>query len=318
MIRALTILSLLYAASATAQATAEGIPLRLQPDPAAPVITRMIATENVLLDAAPATGDWRQLKMEIPFEGYVPTASLTKSLAIAPDTPVHFLPSANSEVLTRVEEGDIYEVLRAEDGWSTVGFKKRLTTYFQESPMAAAPEPIPEPPVLNIGFSEPAPIPAAPTIAPEAAVAGLPIDGRPPANVIWKSTLRTPNAQIREPQPQAVERVEEAPLLPDGIMVGPAQTQAREAMPAAPDSDKPLRLLTGILVRQITSEGPAYPIRLESPEGRLIAYVDFSGIFIKDLKPFLGQRVFLRGQIFPVKANDSQLVIFAEKIHLAN
>lgn len=318
MLRALTIIFAAQLSVAACQAAAEDILLRLKPDTGAPVITRIIATEKVLLDAAPAGENWKTLQLEIPFEGYVPTATLTKAMDIVLDTPVHFLPSANSDVLTKVEEGDIYELLRAKDGWTTVGYKKRLKTYFRANAGGSpAPEPIPEAPVLNLGFTEPVPS-VEPNFDPNAEVGQTTFDELPPENVVWKSTPRTPNAVLPQPQPQAVDLPAEAPLLPDGIMVGPAETQAREIPTGAPESDKPLRLLTGTLVREITTVGPAYPIRLRSPEGRLIAYVDFSGIFIEDFKPYLNQRVFLRGQIFPLKPNDSQLVIFAEEIRLAN
>lgn len=318
MLRALTTIFAAQLSVVACQAAAGDILLRLRPDNAAPVFTRIIATEKVLLDAAPAGDNWKTLQLKIPFEGYVPTATLTKGMDIVLDTPVHFLPSANSDVLTKAEEGDIYELLRAKDGWTTVGYKKQLKTYFQGSALPSpAPEPVPEAPVLDLGFTEPAPN-TSPAFNPDAEVGRTSVDELPPGNVVWKSAPRTPNAVIPQPQPRAVDLPEEAPLLPDGIMVSPAETQAREATPETPESDKPLRLLTGTLVREITTDGPAYPVRLRSPEGRLIAYVDFSGIFIEDLKPYLDQRVFLRGQIFPVQTNNSQLVIFAQEIRLAN
>lgn len=100
-------------------------------------------------------------------------------------------------------------------------------------------------------------------------------------------------------------------------MVGRNETQAREAEPVAqPEPEVPLRLLVGTLVRQIESVGPPYPIRLVSDEGRMIAYVDFSGIFIEDLSPYLNQRVYLRGQLAPVRQRSRDLVIFVRDIQL--
>jgi len=100
------------------------------------------------------------------------------------------------------------------------------------------------------------------------------------------------------------------------IMVSPDQTQAREASPDLGPAKTP-RLLTGTLTREINVTGPTYPIRLKSPEGRLIAYVDFSGIYISDLAPYLRQKVYVSGQIYPLPNNSAQLVILAESLRLA-
>jgi hypothetical protein len=99
-------------------------------------------------------------------------------------------------------------------------------------------------------------------------------------------------------------------------MVSPDQTQAREASPDLGPAKTP-RLLTGQLLREINASGPGYPVRLKSPEGRLIAYVDFSSIYISDLAPYLGQKVYIRGQIYPLPDTPAQLVILAESLRLA-
>jgi hypothetical protein len=99
-------------------------------------------------------------------------------------------------------------------------------------------------------------------------------------------------------------------------MVSSEQTQARETAPDFGPAKVP-RLLTGILKQDLSNDGSAYPIRLRSPEGRLIAYVDFSGIYISDLSPYLDQKVYLRGQIHPLPESGGRLVILAEEIRLA-
>lgn len=313
---------------------AEDIILRLSPDAAAPVLTRMVATEKVLLDAAPAgeDGKWRQLELKIPFEGYVPAAALTKSLAIIEDTPVHFLPDANSETITQAKDGDLYEIVRVQEDWATVKFQKKLTTYFRASaraqsavPVTTAPpvEMIPAPPVLELPDTAPAPVvqaSPAPTVPaefdPSRGVGITSPENLPPENVVWKSVRRSP-APIREPQPQTVEIDQPPPPLPGGIIVSRNQTQAREANPVTvPEPDVPLRLLVGKLVRQIEPGGPGYPIRLLSDEGHMIAYVDFSGIFIQDLSPYLNQRVYLRGQIAPIGLRSRDLVIHVRDIQV--
>lgn len=101
----------------------------------------------------------------------------------------------------------------------------------------------------------------------------------------------------------------------DAIVVTPSNTQARESTPEQKPAKVP-RLLTGILLRKIAAKEP-YPIRLKSPEGRFIAYVDFSGIFIPDLTPYKNQKVYLRGEVHPLKGDSSKLVIYAQDIRLA-
>jgi hypothetical protein len=100
------------------------------------------------------------------------------------------------------------------------------------------------------------------------------------------------------------------------LVVSPSNTQAREVVPPFGPAKTP-RLLTGLLTREIATEGPTYPIRLRSLEGRLIACVDLSGVFISDLSPYLDQRVYLRGQVHPLPNHSSQLVILAQEIRLA-
>jgi hypothetical protein len=99
-------------------------------------------------------------------------------------------------------------------------------------------------------------------------------------------------------------------------MVPSEQTQARETTPELGPAKTP-RLLTGQLVRQISADGPDYPIRLLTPEGRLIAYVDLSRIYISDLSPYLNQKVYINGQIFPLPKANSRRVILAESLKLA-
>ena len=308
-------------------ALGEDLLLRLQPDEAAPVVKRIVATEKVLLDAAPVAdaSAWHQLELMLPLEGYVPTAALTKNFKIVENTPVHFLPSANAFELTTIEPGDRYEIREAEAEWTRLTFQKTLNGYFSAD---ASPTDIdttearefsaPEPPTLELPES-PGPTDedhrAEVRFDPDASVSTLNPDELPPENVVWKAAPRSP-APTRQPQPRAVEPIPSAPALPDGIMVGPSETQAREKNTSteAPEADQPSRRLTGILVREIREDGPAYPIRLRSPEGRLIAYVDLSEIFINDLSPFINSQVDLRGSIQPLRPGDRRLVMFAQEI----
>ena len=315
---------------------AEDIILRLRPEASAPILTRMVASEKVLLDAAPAGSDanWKVLELDIPFEGFVPESALTKNFAIIEDTPVHYLPEADADVITRARDGDLYEIKRVKDGWATVRYNKTLKTYFRSDANAspqplstAAPELLPAEPKVAPRLPEPVHTPAPQTrgFDPNLGVGTTALSDLPPENVIWSSTSRQPQMP---PEPEPLQPLEEPmPIIeqppnqpiperePRPIVVSPEDTQAREAQTRTPpEADQPHRVLTGILVRDLGAPQRSYPIRLNAPDGRMIAYVDLSGIFIEDLSLFLNQRVMLRGQIVRADPNSRDLVIFVHQI----
>lgn len=317
MIRLKSLTACLCLACLTVHTRGDEIALRLQPDADAPVVAEILATEKVRIDAAPVQGipGWLQLGLPLPLEGYVPTAALNKSLSLGEGTSVHVLPSTTALVLTTLGADDPFTIAEAEDDWTRITFEKVVTAYFPSASQSAPDWIVPEPPILELP-TDTTPLPQESNRRLDASgpVSTLRPDQLPPENVVWKTAPRNP-APIRQPQPQAYTPRPAAPDLPEGIMVGPAETQARE--PAAiepPAPDQPLRRLTGILVREIDEEGPAYPIRLHSPEGRLIAFVDLSELFISDLGPFLGQPVELRGPLLPLSSTNRQLVIFAREL----
>lgn len=315
-------------ASAPLQAAKE-ILLQFSPETNAPVIAKITATDKVILDAAPAERNadqgWRQLPLPTPFEGYVPIATVNKGMAILGGTPVHYLPTTESAKVTTVEEGDRYEIVRAKEEWVTVRFYKDITGYFLATEEA---------PSLNLSFTKnttpvlamppaqsPTPVPVtipAPQkrINPDEPIAQVDPNSLPPENVQWKPVLEPPTEQHLDPaRGLSSQSINPASPISD-LVVTPSNTQARESTPVLKPAKTP-RLLTGQLVREIAAEGPAYPVRLKSPEGRLIAYVDFSGIFISDLSPYIDQKVYLRGEVHPLSESNSQLVIYVQDIRLA-
>lgn len=342
MIKVPTILLSVVTLFAGPLASAEDVVLRSQPDTSAPVLTRMLATEKVLLDAAPASenSDWNKLDLKIPFEGYVPAASLNKSLAVIQNTPVHYLPDASSATLTLVQDADVYEVKKVKDDWATIEIHKEITTYFQaaatslEAPAAsttlipAAPITLddPQPPMLTLDPAEPMSDPETmpPAFDPNRSVGITAPEHLPPENVVWSKATEVPGPARRNPVPEASEEsqapiVEPATPPTANIMVSAGNTQAKENPKKAPrPADQPHRLLTGTLVREIDTRGASYPLRLKSADGRLIAYVDMSGIFISDLSAYLDQRVVLRGQIGKVKRGSHDLVIYVHQILSGN
>jgi hypothetical protein len=309
---------------------AKDILLRLQPNAGSPVIAKVTASEKVLLDAAPAPSNatlgWRQLALPTPFEGYVPIAAMSKNFEIIEGTPVHYLPTSESAAITHVESGDRYEVIRAKEEWATVRFSKDITGYFIDDAteevafdLTALPVPkiiaqttTPSPRMTNT-TPEPVAIPAPRArVNPDEPIAQIDPKTLPPENVSWQAAEARAPAQPAQPTPHTSSPDLDAAT----IMVPAAQTQARETTPDLGPAKTP-RLLTGKLVREINVDGPTYPIRLQSPEGRLIAYVDFSAIYISDLAPYLEQKVYIRGQIHPLPNTQNQLVILAESLRLA-
>jgi hypothetical protein len=347
----LILLSLFVLSLSAAGQEARELLLRLAPEAEAPVIARVNASEKVILDAAPAPGNaergWRQLTLPTPFEGYVPTATLGKDLAITIGTPVHYLPTANAAQITRVEPDDRYEIVRTHDEWVTVRFEKTITGYFLDEPgesitldlsrfnnRQSPQEPLarntPAPAAEALAPAEPLTIPAPRArINPDQPIARTDPATLPPENVSWRPA-RSHGSRGSESEGESESRTvphhaasqthrsseSEGGRMTSPIMVTPDQTQAREAAPDFGPAKAP-RLLTGTLVREVRTGGADYPIRLRSPEGRLIAYVDLSGIYIADLSPYLNQKVYLRGQIHPLPGASSQLVMLAEEIRLA-
>ena len=334
--------------SSTAHAAKE-ILLRLQPTAEAPVIAKVTASEKVILDAAPAPKNaelgWRQLALPTPFEGYVPTAALGKNFEIAEGTAAHYLPTAESAAITRVEAGDTYEVVRVQEEWATMRFRKNITGYFVDdsteeialnlNPLQPARSLIADAPA-SFPTPQPVAIPAPRSrINPDEPIGQLDPNALPEENVVWKPAAAQsdtatqsesesesiPSAGISNPASRIsnpASRISK-PAFPNpaSIMVAPDQTQAREAARDLGPAKTP-RLLAGQLVRQINVSGPGYPIRLKSPEGRLIAYVDLSKIYISDLTPYIDQKVYIRGQIHPLPNTNAQLVILADSLRLAH
>jgi hypothetical protein len=333
----------------TSAHAAKELLLRTAPEADAPIIAKVTASDKVILDAAPAptnaAAGWRQLALPSPFEGYVPNAAMAKNFDIVVGTPVHYLPTANAAEITRVEPGDSYEVVRVNEDWATVRFRKDITGYFidetaedvaidfqalqpspQEDRSATERTQTAQTPRTAIApapslRSAPAPvaIPAPRTrINPDAPISQLDPNSLPPENVTWRpARLRGSESAGQSESVPEPARHTVAPQSVGGIIVPSSQTQAREAAPEFGPAKTP-RLLTGILKQELAHDGSAYPIRLLSPDGRRIAYVDLSGIYIPEIKPYLNEKVYIRGQIHPLPESSAQLVILAESLRLAN
>jgi hypothetical protein len=351
---------------------ARTIELHLAPEPDAPIIGQLIASQRVILDAAPAprnaAAGWRQLPLPTPFEGFVPAESVDKSLSIAEGSPVRYLPTMESARITRVEAGDQYEVVRRTDQWVTVRFRKAITGYFntpdtesfaldlgaarplqpQSSPRRETareaesvgqgiipPRPLAPPsspaqppagPRAELRAepqAEPLRFPANPlTINPDQPIAQTNPDQLPPENVTWRPINPSASPDQDGPSgPRAAassrSRPAAAPMNSSGdIMVTREHTRA-EASPQIPAPEGSVRQLKGVLIQRPPTQRSPYTLQLQDQDGRFIAFVDLSGVYIAALDPFLGERVLLRGPLRALSANDQRLVLLASSLRLA-
>lgn len=140
------------------------------------------------------------------------------------------------------------------------------------------------------------------------------------------------SASMHEPAPKELETTQTeqpkletmlpaseqaAPQIVDDIMVSPTLTQTRNT-PRKPEAllGTQVRQINGKLVRSHTSFGPRYPIRLLSPSGKRIAYVDMSQIFIHDLRPYLDQAVSIQGEVRSLVPGSKELVVVARTLRV--
>jgi hypothetical protein len=265
-----------------------------------------------------AARGWQWTEYTTSMEGYIPAKSLSKNFELELDTFVRAERSTTATVLTLVEAGDHFEVLKSDDTWATVRFRKAVPVYFLQSEMVAPAAKTNSPaPIAPLATSSlrPSTSPSISRFDPSRRVSTATADALPPENVIWSSApASTAPIERIEPKPVPVE-----PINMDDIMVGPAETQAREA-PREPEIQPgtPMRLLSGKLVRVISSFGPRYPIRLNTVSGKRVAYVDMSNIFINDLRPYLDQMVYIHGEVRPLVPGSKDLVILARTIRIGN
>lgn len=333
------ILSLICLASSSHAADLQSstVLLRATPNNSAPIIAEVIASRKVILDAAPATQNaaqgWRQLPLPSPFNGHVPTSAVGKNFAISEGTAVHYLPTTDSATITIIEAGDLYQVASSNDSWTMIRLKKPVVGYFlgEAAPMPAFDfDAVAIPQVEVERVREPLTIPAARAqFNPDDEIGTTNPNALPPENVVWhpvgqtRSTHTQANAQFAPDlytQAPAFEsptiRVEEPTTQAQSdFMVSRHNTQAREYIVPEQVTKAP-RMLAGKLVREIKAFGPYYPIRLRTPEGRLIAYVDFSKLYIDDITPYINKKVYVEGQIHPAPQMSSQLVIYAESLRI--
>lgn len=117
--------------------------VQTRPDPAAPAISYLKAgTEPVAAADSLATtpAGWMAIELPGPFEGYVITNDITKSLDVRPGAAIHLEPKAESPVLTTMDKGDKSEITGLPRGkWIQLHLEKKITGYIRiTAPMGAS------------------------------------------------------------------------------------------------------------------------------------------------------------------------------------
>lgn len=171
----LTLLAAWLASAAIAAAAplAATTAVHTRADESAPVVTFLKAgTEPTpvagALTSTPA--GWLAVELPGPFEGYVPSKDILKSLDVRTGAAIHQAPKPESAVLTTMEHGDAAEITGLHGKWTQIRIEKKITGYIHlgNSPLPVAPVPAATP--------APAPLSPAP-VAPTAT--GVTAAGQP-------------------------------------------------------------------------------------------------------------------------------------------
>ncbi|HVS52231.1 MAG TPA: SH3 domain-containing protein [Opitutaceae bacterium] len=170
LVRALAVWSAATAALGAAP-LAETTAVHTKPDAAAPAITFLKAgTEPVAVTGAVADtpAGWMAIELPGPFEGYVESKDLMKSLDVKPGAPIRLAPKPDAPVLAVAEKGDKTSIAGIHGKWMQISLEKKLTGYINlggtpgylpplaTTPATAAPAPL-NPPSTAAPLS-PAPV----------------------------------------------------------------------------------------------------------------------------------------------------------------
>ncbi|MEM8868575.1 MAG: hypothetical protein AAGC73_09940 [Verrucomicrobiota bacterium] len=328
LLQHLYLLALLTCGQATTWA--KDVILFIQPLENAEVIGRAqsndpaITDANEVLDISAAAKGWKWTEINLTTEGYVPTKSVTKNFEITPGTLIRNRANSGAIILTKAEATDRFEVLDAGTAWTQVRFNKPIPVYFNLSKVSpdtfvsttvgpAQPKPRSAPVAASAATSSP----DISNFNPNETVGTTSPTSLQPENVQWRSVESSPAQTV--PAPVETYIPEPATPAPTEVIVSTEYAVQAET-PRAPQIavGSPTRTLSGKLVREIRSYGPRYPLRLKSGNGKRVAYVDISGVFVSDLRPYLGQRVFISGEVRPVVPGSKELIIHARILRLAD
>lgn len=324
LVRYLAAIALFFACHPISRAA--DVLLFIQPRDDAQIIGRSSSEDPAIqaaaevLDISAAAKGWKWTELSLETEGYVPTKAVSKGFEVAPGTFVRSQSNSGAIILTKAENGDRFEILASELDWTHVRFEKPIPVYFKD--VAPSSEAFVTS-MTQTTRAEPIAVRSAtsnPSIAsfdPNQSVGTTRPSALAPENVEWKAgpTATTPSIQSTGPQ----NFIPEKPRPPKPVVVAP-QRVAPSERPRTPDVEigTPTRTFSGRLVREIRNFGPRYPLRLKAGNGKRIAYVDISNVFVNDLRPYLDRNVFVSGEVRPVVTGSKDLVIYARVLRLAD
>lgn len=297
-----------YATLCIAHAHAQDVLLRLTPSESAPIVARIdsrapaVTSARPVLEADKARDGWKWTEHSATLDGYIPTSSLSKNFEIALNTHVRSSPDTNASILTSVQANDRIQVTASNDQWTTVHFRKAVPVFFREQAL----------PAYTADQVPGHVLPTHPQSTPDANHTNTQLR---PVNVKWRAAPNTTHsATLTAPEPP----VPQQRAKPSSLMTEASERQISE-LPRTPQisHNSPVRKVHGILVRALTPSGTRYPLRLQTAEGKRIAYVDISQVFINDLRPFLSHPVQIIGEVRPIAPGSQDLIIQARTLRLA-
>ncbi len=296
--------------STALSATAKDVLLRLSPSADALVIARVPHTDDTVKNAAQladpfkAQYGWFKSNHRSNWEGYLPSANVSKNYEIKLGTPIFDNANLIGIALTQIEGDDQIEILQVADVWTKVRVQKTLTVYFQRI-VAPTPAPRLAKPVTQL---QPLPVYVKPQFDPSLGVGSTKPEALPPENVVWVSAPHTP-ITVSKPEPS------NAPQPPTSLDYSYSET-APATLPSSDFTSGRIYRLSGILIREIDNNAPRYALKLKNDLGQLVAYVDMSQLYLEEIRPYLDQNVYIHGEVNPIELNSQLPVITARTLRI--
>ncbi|MEM1222838.1 MAG: hypothetical protein AAGH40_08750 [Verrucomicrobiota bacterium] len=300
--------------------------LFIQPRDDAQIIGRLssedpaIQAATEVLDISAAAKGWKWTEVSLKTEGYVPTKSVSKGFEVASGTFVRSQSNSGAIILTTAENGDHFEILSSELDWTHVRFEKPIPVYFKdgapsnEAFLSATTQTTTVEPIAVSGASS---TPSIASFDPNRSVGTTRPSALAPENVEWKAAPAATTQSIQSTEARDLIPPKQQPPKPVVVASQQVAPSERPRMPVV-EIGTSTRTFSGKLVREIRNYGPRYPLRLKASNGKRIAYVDISNVFISDLRPYLDRNVFVSGEVSPVVTGSKDLVIYARVLRLAD
>ncbi|ADE54341.1 hypothetical protein [Coraliomargarita akajimensis] len=295
--------------SLAATLSAQDVMLRFHPDAAATIVGRVDANHpafsrgQAVRDPELAAAGWFWTELKASFSGYVSTEGLAKDFSVATGTLIRSKASNQASVLTVVEKNDRIFANASDESaqWSQVEFTKAVPVYYLHSELPSTTALDTPRTALGGNHAEPAPQPiAAPYKRRINNDNSFTINRSGPVQV-YETVTPPPPAPAAKPKP--------AEPLPESIMVERRESPTSNSQPL----ELGMQTLSGHLKRNRQSTENSYSLQLKTL-GYQDAFVDISGIFISDLRPFLDKPVIINGKVESLSPGSDIRVIRAQSL----